>query len=144
MICALCLGFYLQPSWARPSSPRPDLRRLRRAPGRGTLGLKVEACVRVYVCGCVFWVFVCLWFCVLVCLRVCVFVCVCVLVCLCACVFVCLCGCVRVCLCVCVCVFVWLCLCGFVCRDVRFFNLCVDVLEAILAVNSTWRVCLFD
>ena len=79
-------------------------------------------------------------------LRVCVFVCLCacVLVCLCVCVFMWLCACVFVCVCVCVCVFVWLCLCGFVCRDVRFFNLCVDVLEAILAVNSTWRVCLFD
>ena len=55
--------------------------------------------------------------------------------------------CVCVGLCVCVFVFVcvgWLCLCGFVRRDVRFFNLCVDVLEAILAVNSTWRVCLLD
>ena len=40
-------GFLRAAWWARPSSPRPDLRRLRRAPGRGRF---------VYV----FWVFVAL------------------------------------------------------------------------------------
>ena len=64
--------------WARPSSPRPDLSRLRRAPGRGRLVCWV---------GCV--CFVCFVCCV--CVFVCVFVCGCVFVC------------VRVCLCVCLC-----------------------------------------
>jgi hypothetical protein len=76
--------------------PRPDLRRLRRAPGRGSLGLNFEACV----CMCVSVWFVCL--------------CACVLVGLCVCVFACLCVCVCVLVCLCVCVFMWLCVCVWV------------------------------
>merc|ERR1711966_431988 len=100
---------------ARASSPQPNLRRLRRAPGRGSLGLNFEACVcmRVAVWS------VCLCACVLVVLCVCVFVClpVCVFVCLCACVLVCLCVYVVMCVCggLCLCVFVGLWACD-VCR----------------------------
>ena len=67
-------GLLLAAWWARPSSPRPDLRRLRRAPGHGRFGF--EVC----------WVVVSVLFVVCVCL--CVVVCLCVFVCVCVCVFV--------------------------------------------------------
>ena len=53
--------------WTRPSSPRPDLLRLRRAPGRGRLGFEV-CWVGCFCC-------VCLCVVVLVCVHVCLCVC---------------------------------------------------------------------
>ena len=64
---------YLRPSigilhaawWARPSSPRPDLRRLRRAPGRGRfvyVFLYPGALPNAFVSSCVCWhLWVSLW-----------------------------------------------------------------------------------
>ena len=81
-------AFYMQPGGSS-LDPLPDLRRLRRAPGRGRLGFEVfcragRAC---FVCVCVLSVFVC--GCVFVCVRVCVCLCVCL----------CFIGCVLGCLC---------------------------------------------
>ena len=70
----------------------------------------------LYICVCVFCVYVCV--CVYVCM--CVYVCECVSVCVCMCVMY---MCVFVCLCVCVCICVYV--CAFVCAYVYVMYVCM-------------------